>query len=294
MRVRAALRAAVLMPEGVESVLVGGLSVDTDWTSALQQVDVVVHSAARVHDMNKIVGDSLEAFRQANVNGTLKLAKQAADAGACRFVFISSIKVNGQVTPPGHVFRAEDVPNPQDSYGISKYEAEQGLLELAKITGMEVVIIRPPLVYGPGMKGNFASLMKWVCRGVPLPLACVSENRRTLVGLDNLVDLLVTCIEHPRASNQIFLAGDREDMSTAELLERLGMALGRPARLLPVPVWLMNGAATLLGKRTVAQRLLGSLQVDIGKALELLDWSPPVSVDEGLRRAAAPLLTRQE
>lgn len=292
--VRAALRhSGALLPEGVETTWVGDLSGDTDWSAALHGVDAVIHAAARVHLMRESTADPLEAFREVNVHGTLRLAQQAVEAGIRRFVYISSIKVNGEATGPGQCFRAEDVPHPGDAYALSKYEAEQALLVLAGQTQLEVVIIRPPLVYGLGVKGNFASLMHWVYRGLPLPFGRVTANRRSLVGLDNLLDLIVACVEHPGAANQVFLAGDGEDMSTAELLERLGMALGRPARLLPVPVWLMNGAATLLGKRAVAQRMLGSLQVDIGKARDVLGWSPPVGVDEGLRRAAAPLLSRR-
>lgn len=294
-RVRAALRRdGVVLPDEAEAAWVGDLSGTTDWSAALHEVDAVIHAAARVHVMRESAADPLAAFREANVNGTLRLAKQAVDAGVRRFVFISSIKVNGEMTLSGQRFRAEDAPQPADAYAISKYEAEQALLALAENTGLEVAIIRPPLVYGPGVKGNFATLMNWVCRGVPLPLARVTANRRTLVGLDNLVDLIVRCIENPAAANQIFLAGDGEDMSTAELLKRLGMALERPARLLPVPLWLLNGAVTLLGKREIAQRLLGSLQVDIGKARDVLGWTPPLSVDEGLRRAAAPLLSRRD
>lgn len=292
--VRAALRrSGELLPEGVETALMGDISRATDWAAALRGVDSVIHAAARVHMMRESSADALTAFREANVNGTLRLAKQAVHAGVRRFIYISSIKVNGEMTLPGQCFRTDDVPQPEDVYAISKYEAEKGLLELVAETGMEVVIIRPPLVYGPGVKGNFASLMNLIRKGVPLPFGLVTENRRSLVGLDNLVDLTVTCIEHPMAANQIFLAGDGEDMSTADLLKRLGLALDRSARLLPVPVWLLNGAATLLGKPEVALRLLGSLQVDIGKAKNVLGWIPPVSVDEGLRRAVGPLLLRR-
>lgn len=292
--VRAAVRRNdVSLPEGVEAEWVGELSGTADWSAALRGVDTVIHAAARVHVMRESATDPLALFREANVNGTLRLAQQAVEAGIRRFVFISSIKVNGEVTGPGQRFRAEDVPHPADAYALTKYEAEQALLALAGQTGMEVVIIRPPLVYGPGVKGNFASLMNWVHRGVPLPFGRVTANRRSLVGLDNLLDLIVTCVEHPDAANQVFLAGDGEDMSTAELFKRVGMALGRPARLLPVPVWLLSGAAALSGKGGLARRLFGSLQVDIGKAREVLGWSPPLGVDEGLRRAAAPLLARR-
>ncbi|MBD3619177.1 MAG: SDR family oxidoreductase [Chromatiales bacterium] len=272
----------------IATVLVPGLTPDSDWRGALSGVSVVVHAAARVHIMKEEAPDPLGQFRFTNVHGTLNLARQAAEAGVRRFVFISSIKVNGEQTESGRPFHADDPPTPEDAYGLSKWEAEQGLLELARETGMEVVIIRPPLVYGPGVKGNFATLLRWVAKGVPLPLGAVRQNRRSLVGLDNLMDLIVTCLDHPAAANQVFLASDGEDLSTTELLERIGRAMGKPTRLLPVPVWALQAGAILLGKRDVARRLLGSLQVDISKTRDLLGWEPPVSVDEGLRRAVAP------
>lgn len=247
----------------------------------------VVHLAARVHVMHDTSADPLAEFREANVNVTLNLARQAAAAGVRRFVFISSVKVNGESTAPAHPFTEMDPPNPQDDYGQSKDEAEQGLRQIAAETGMEVVIIRPPLVYGPGVRANFASLMRAVQRGWPLPLGAISHNRRSLVGLDNLVDLIVTCIAHPLAANQTFLVSDGHDLSTADLVRGLARAAGVPARLISVPVWALHAVATLLGKRAAAQRLCGRLQMDISKAEELLDWVPPVSVDEGLRRTFA-------
>ncbi|WP_148717336.1 UDP-glucose 4-epimerase family protein [Chitinolyticbacter meiyuanensis] len=265
---------------------VKSLDADTDWSGALSDVTEVVHAAARVHVMDEVALDPLAEFRKVNVEGTLHLARQAAVAGVKRFVFISSIKVNGEQTAPGHPFRADDAPAPMDPYGVSKNEAEQGLLAFAHETGMEVVIIRPPLVYGPGVKANFAKMMATLARGVPLPFGLV-DNRRSLVALDNLVDLITVCLRHPAAANQIFLAGDGEDLSTAQLLRRLADALGRPARLLPVPIGLMSGVARLLGKKAFTQRLFGSLQVDIEKNRQCLGWVPPVSVDDGLRRAAA-------
>ena len=284
------IRAAVRSPGGnlpptVERVVIPGLGATTDWGSALKDVTVVIHAAARVHVMQETSGDPLAEFRAANVEGTLSLARQAVGAGVKRFIFISSIKVNGEATAPGEAFAASDTPAPEDAYGLSKHEAEQGLLQLASSSGMEVVIIRPPLVYGPGVKGNFATMVRWMEKGIPLPLGCVRDNRRSLVALDNLVDLILTCIDHPAAANQIFLAGDDEDLSTSELLRRLAKAAGRRARLLPVPVRALEIAAALVGKREIARRLLGSLQVDISKTRELLDWAPPLTVDEGLRRA---------
>ncbi len=225
----------------------------------------------------------LREFRKINVDGTLKLARQAAQEDVRRFVFISSIKVNGEGTSSGHPYRADDAPSPSDPYGISKLEAEEGLLALAKETGMEVVIIRPVLVYGPGVKGNFSSMIKLIENGLPLPLGAI-HNKRSLIGIDNLVDLIIHCIDHPAAANQVFLAGDGEDLSTTELLRGVANAIGKPARLIPVPAGLLQLAATLLGQKAMAQRLLGSLQVDISKTCELLDWKPPYTVEEGLRR----------
>ncbi len=238
--------------------------------------------------MTDEMADPLAEYRRVNVDGTLNLARQTAAAGVKRFVFISSIKVNGEATARGKAFQADGVPAPEDAYGQSKLEAEQGLVKLAAETGIEVVIIRPPLVYGPGVKGNFASMIKLVEKGLPLPLGAIN-NKRSLVGIDNLVDLVIRCIDHPAAANQVFLAGDGEDLSTTELLRAVGKAMGKPARLIPVPVGLLQFGATLLGKKAMAQRLLGSLQVDISKTCELLDWQPPYTVEEGLRRCFEPV-----
>ena len=246
-------------------------------------VSVVVHAAARVHVMSDTESDPLQAFREVNVEGALNFARQAAAAGVKRFIFISSIKVNGEQTRLGQPFFSHDGPLPEDFYGISKHEAEQGLRELAAETGMEVVIIRPPLVYGPGVKGNFASMIKLVGKGLPLPLGAV-HNKRSLVALDNLVDLIIVCIDHLAAANQVFLAGDGQDLSTTELLQGVAKAMGKPSRLVPVPAELLMFGATVLGKKAMAQRLLGSLQVDISKARNLLGWQPPLSVEEGLKR----------
>lgn len=264
-------------------VSVGEINGDTDWSEALPGQRVIVHTAARAHIMDDKAADPLTEFRKVNVAGTLNLARQAASAGVERFVFLSSIKVNGEQTRPGQRFNPDDQPAPEDPYGMSKWEAELGLRKVAQESGMEVVIIRPPLVYGPGVKGNFASMQRLVARGLPLPLGAI-HNKRSLVALDNLIDLIITCVDHPAAANQVFLVSDGEDLSTSELLRRVGSAMGRPARLLPVPSALMYLGATILGKKAIAQRLLGSLQVDITKARDLLDWDPPISVDEGLRR----------
>jgi nucleoside-diphosphate-sugar epimerase len=265
------------------TVAVGEINQHTDWYAALKNHQVVVHTAARAHIMDDQALDPLTAFREVNVAGTVNLALQAAGIGIRRFVFISSIKVNGEQTLSGSCFMTDDAPAPEDAYGVSKFEAEQGLQQIARETDMEVVIIRPPLVYGAGVKGNFATMIKLVAKGLPLPLGSV-HNKRSLVALDNLVDLIITCIDHPAAANQVFLAGDGEDLSTSELLRRVGAAMGKPAWLLPVPAGLLQLGATILGKKAMAQRLLGSLQVDIAKNREVLGWRPPVSVDEGLRR----------
>jgi nucleoside-diphosphate-sugar epimerase len=278
-------------PERVLPRVTGDLEPAADWSLALEGISAVVHCAARVHVMQETTTNPLDEFRRVNVQGTLNLARQAAAAGVRRFWFVSSIKVNGEATQLGRPFMADDAPAPLEAYGVSKMEAEQGLREIARQTGMEVVIIRPPLVYGPGVKANFAAMMRWLRRGVPLPFGAI-HNQRSVVALDNLVDLLVTCLTHPAAANQTFLVSDGEDVSTTELLRRMGLALGCPARLVPVPAIWLNLAAALIGKPDVAQRLCGSLQVDISKTRELLGWVPPVSLDEGLRRAAGHGLAR--
>lgn len=272
------------MAEGVNVVRFDAFET-TSWVQTLSEIDVVIHSAARVHVMSDVEADPLSAFRKVNVDGTLNLARQAAEAGVKRFIFVSSIKVNGEGTPPGHPYTADDVPAPADSYGVSKMEAEQGLHEIASRTGMEVVIIRPVLVYGPGVRANFLNMMRWLDKQVPLPFGSI-RNSRSLVALDNLVDLIVASIHHPAAANQTFLVSDGEDLSTTQLLSRMARALGKKPRLLPVPSWLLKAAANLLGKRSLSQRLCGSLQVDITKTRELLQWEPPVSVDVGLKMTA--------
>lgn len=274
------------VPANVELAPMGDLALDPEWGSTLHGVDAVVHTAARVHVMRETSKDALSAFRRVNVDGTLALARQAAAAGVRRFVFLSSIKVNGEETAAGQAFGPEDATNPQDAYGTSKLEAEVGLQRISAVTGMEVSVIRPPLVYGPGVKANFHSMMTWLNKGIPLPFGAATFNRRSLVALENLVDLIVTCVEHPAARNGTFLVSDGQDLSTAELLSRMGVALGRPARLIPIPPLLLTSAASLIGRRDVARRLLGSLQVDISKTRHMLGWAPRISVDEGLRRAA--------
>lgn len=257
----------------------------TEGEVQLAGVDVLVHCAARVHVMSDVSCDPLTEYRKINVSGTLRLAKHAAASGVQRFIFISSIKVNGEFTLAGNPFTADDIPNPCDPYGVSKLEAEQQLILLAEQTGMEVVIIRPVLVYGRGVKANFRSMMGWLDKGIPLPLGAV-RNQRSLVCLDNLIDLIVTCSTHPSAANQTFLASDGDDMSTTNLLKRMGNALGKPARLFRVPPMLLVIGGTLLGRKNVVQRLCGSLQVDIEKNKHVLGWTPPFTVESALRQAA--------
>lgn len=261
------------------------LGENAEWGPLLKQTDIVIHAAARAHVLNESAGDPIKLFREVNTAGTLRLARQAAEVGVKRFLFLSSIGVNG--TQSIKPFTESDVPLPVEPYAVSKLEAEQGLMELSRETGMEVVIIRPPLVYGPSAPGNFGKLANAVRRGIPLPLGAVTQNRRTLVGLDNLVDLIMTCAYHPAAANQVFLAGDDEDLSTADLLHRMAKAFGVSPRLLPVPVPVLKAMARAAGKSGMVERLCGSLQVDITKAREVLGWKPPLTVDEGLARVAA-------
>ncbi len=267
------------------SMGVGSIDSDTDWHEALSDSKIVIHLAAQTNIAHSSSDDALFEFLKVNVGGTLNLARQAAQAGVRRFVYISSIKVNGESTALGQPFTVDDEPSPEDAYGLSKAEAENGLRQLSRELGMEVTIIRPPLVYGPAAKGNFSSLLSWVGSGLPLPLGGVTENRRSLVALDNLVDFILTCIEHPKAANQTFLVSDDEDLSTAELLRRVAKSVNRPTRLFRLPGKFLFFAASLLRRGALAQRLLGSLQVDASKNYLLLGWRPPVSVDEGLRRA---------
>lgn len=270
-------------PSGFEYAPWVELAPESDWSAALEQVHAVVHLAARVHVMRDFAADPLAEFRRVNVAGTLNLARQAVEAKVRRFVFVSSIKVNGEGRHINRPYTAEDVPAPTDPYGISKHEAERGLVQLAKETGLEVVIIRPVLVYGPGVKGNFLSMLQWLHRGVPLPFGAL-HNKRSLVALDNLVDLVMTCLGKPEAANQTFLVSDGEDLSITELLTRAARAMDRPARLFKVPTDLLMSGAAMLRKRAAMTRLLDSLQVDISKTQRLLGWAPPVNVDQELRR----------
>ncbi|TAL40775.1 MAG: NAD-dependent epimerase/dehydratase family protein, partial [Methylovulum sp.] len=234
-RINAAVRTFAVCPDAVVPIIVGDIDAKTDWTEALQAVDVVIHLAARVHLMRDDAPGPLAEYRKTNVDGTMNLARQAVQVGVRRFIFISTIKVNGEYTLPGCPFTADDMPAPVDAYAVSKYEAEQALRELAATTAMELVIIRSSLVYGPGVKANFYSMMRWLDKQIPLPLGAI-ENRRSLLALDNLIDLIIICIRHPAAVKQVFLAADGEDISTAQLLRRVAAALGKTALLMPVPM----------------------------------------------------------
>jgi nucleoside-diphosphate-sugar epimerase len=291
-RVRGAVRRSTChLPCGVEPALVGDLASDTNWAKVLDGGYAIVHTAARVHVMQDSVADPLAEFRRVNVAGTLRLARQAANAGVRRFLFISSIKVNGAETFDVP-FTADDTPAPDSPYAISKQEAELGLRQIAEETGLEVVTIRPPLVFGPGASGNFDALLRHVARGVPLPLGAI-HNQRSLVALDNLVDLMMTCLHHPAAPNQVFLVSDGEDLSTTALLRRTAAALGRPARLIPVPARVLRAAARVSGQTDLAQRLCGSLQVSITKTRERLGWAPMVTVDQALSQVARHFLANR-
>jgi len=286
----AAVRRPVSQPVSrVRYVQVADHGPNTVWTNAVSETDVLVHAAARVHVMNDVAADPLAEFRRANVDATLNLGRQAVLAGIRRFVFLSSIKVNGDGTPLGQPYRADDRPAPTDPYGVSKLEAENGLRELMRGTETRLVVIRPVLVYGPAVKANFLTMMRWVHRGVPLPFANI-RNKRSFVALDNLVDLIVACCVRGAALDQTFLAADGEDLSTTEILKRIAAAMNQRLMLFPAPIEVMRGVMSLLGKGDLARRLFGSLQVDISKAQSVLGWDPPVSVDDALRDTARHFL----
>lgn len=282
--VRAVSRSNRSSIPGVEHLALGNIDENTDWFPALQGVTHIVHLAARVHVMQETAEDPLQVFRKANVAGTLNLARQAAQAGVKRFVFVSSVKVNGEETF-SRPFSELDAPNPLDAYGVSKMEAEKQLLALAKETGLEVVIVRPPLVYGADVKGNFAQMLRVLHRRIPLPLASV-QNVRSLVYVENLVDALILCATHPKADGQTYLVSDGEDISTPELLSRLSQAMGFPARLFSFPVWGLGLVAKLFGKGEQVRRLTGSLQIDSSKIRRELGWSPPFTLQQGLQKTA--------
>jgi len=253
------------------------------WKGHLKDIDVIVHTAGRAHKFKKRSKESLKEYQKDNVSDTLNLAKQAAKSGVKRFIFLSSIKVNGEETISGKKFKPEDTPKPEDFYAISKLEAEKGLFDLSEKTKMEIVCIRPPLIYGPGVKGNLALLIRFIRKGIPLPLASITSNRRSLVSLTNLTSLIEVCLLHPKAANEVFLVSDDEDLSTSELILKLSKAIKKPVRLLGLPLPLLKFLLFISQNERLAHRLLSNLQVDITKTINLLEWSPTVNLEQGLR-----------
>lgn len=289
---RAAVRTDVhFLTPGIETVLVEGLTPTANWSKAVRGCDVVVHGAGRVHVMQDASTSPLVAFRSTNVLGTLNLARQAADAGVKRFIFISSIKVYGEETSLGRCYAADDLSAPVDPYGISKLEAEKGLLQLTTATGMEIVIIRSPLVYGPGVKANFLKLLQLTHKSFLLPFGSV-HNRRSMVYSGNLVSAITSCLEHPKAAGETFLVSDGEDVSTSSLIQKLAFALGRKVYLLPIPLFFLKAIFSLAGKRTEIERLTGSLCVDSSKIWKVLNWQPPYTLDQGIQETVDWYLAR--
>lgn len=283
--VRGAVRTPSQLSAGVEATIIGAIDGATDWVRALDGVDVVIHCAARVHVMNDKAVDPMAEFLKTNVEGTANLAYQAVKAGVKRLVFVSSVKVNGEQSSEGKPFTEDDLPAPQDAYGISKWEAEQTLLKIAQETGLEVVIVRPPLIYGARVGGNFLSLLRGVSRGLPLPLGAVS-NGRSLLYVDNLADALILCATHPNASGQTYLVSDGQDVSTAELIRMIAKAMSCKSRLFYFPISLMRALALLMGRGDKVSRLLGSLQVSNAKIRKELGWVPRYSIEDGLKVTA--------
>ena len=269
---------------GVEYATVGEIGGDTNWRNALVGVHLVIHTAGIAHRLDRQNAGSMEEYRSVNLKGTLRLAEQAAAAGVKRLVFVSSIGVNGGRSRPGQAYSESDEPAPQNTYSWCKWEAERGLLHFAVTSGLEVVIVRPTLVYGPNAPGNFGTLARAICRDRLLPLGAI-HSRRSFVGLDNLVDFLLVCATHTRAANETFLVSDGQDLTTTEFIQAMAWARGRKPRLLSVPPWALIGAATLVGYGGTVRRLCCDLQVSTGKAHRLLGWARPVSLEEGLRRA---------
>ncbi|MDB2386522.1 SDR family oxidoreductase [Shewanella sp.] len=278
----------------VKNTVLTDLASQLDFKDSLSGIDVVIHLAGRAHIMGDSGLDSAEAYWKTNTSATLALARQAAKLGVKRFIFVSSIKVNGESTELDMPFTASDAKKPVDFYGQSKSEAESQLLQLAKETGLEVVIIRPTLVYGPGVKANFASLLKLVSKGLPLPFGCIKNNKRSLVSVKNLVHLIITCIDHPKAVNQVFLVSDDHDVSTASMVKYMSHALGKSNRLLPVPLWCYRLAGKLVGKSDVVNRLIGSLQVDISHTKDTLGWIPPQTLEQGFRETVEAFIRNKK
>ena len=285
MQVRGSIRHQCDLPAGVERVVVGEIDENTNWWGALNGCDIVIHLAARAHVMHESAKNPLEEFRRVNVQGTEHLARNAVASGVKRFVYVSSIKVNGEETLGGKSYAERDMPMPQDAYGVSKWEAEQVLHRVAEETGLEVVIVRPPLVYGAGVKGNFAQLLSVLMRGIPLPLASI-RNQRDLIYVGNLVDALIACATHPAAVGQTYLVSDGEGVSTPDLIRNLAQALGKFNLVFPFPIYVMRFCAGLFGKSAAVDRLTQSLQIDSSKIRKELSWKPPCTMQQGLQATA--------
>ena len=277
----APVRALVRRSADPQEIGVGSIGPHTDWSAALDGIDCVVHCAAHVHQMGPLPQDAEDMFQKVNAQGTARLAAEAARLGVRRLVFVSSVKVMGEASPAGAPWRVSDVPHPEDPYGRSKWAAEQALREIASQTRLEVVIVRPPLVYGPGVKANFGSLVHWIERGLPLPFGSI-HNHRSLVALDNLTSLLALCTVSPRAAGQTFFVSDGQDLSTGDLARGIARAMGKKALLLPVPPAWLELAGKLSGRSATMDRLLGDLQLDIGHTIERLDWRPVLTVEQAL------------
>ncbi len=273
------------------SHVIKNISGDTEWSDILEDVEVIVHCAAAVHQMN-LSENTLNSYQQLNIEGTINLASKAAKAGVKRFIFISSIKVNGEKTPIGRPFLFDDPRRAEDPYGISKAKAEEGLEEIASKTNLEVTIIRPPLVYGPDVKANFASLLKLASKNFPLPFGAIN-NKRSFVALDNLVDLIITCIDHPNAANQTFLVSDDNDVSTSELYSVMVESFGKKAVLININPYFLRLLAQLFGKKEMIERLCGDLRIDISHTKNTLDWMPVVSLAEGVKKCASSLISNK-
>ncbi len=269
--------------EGAKTFNIGEIDRNTNWKDALDGVSCIVHCAARAHMMEKKQRDSLNSYRRINVDGTRNLAKQAAAIGIKRFIFLSSVKVNGEETIASNSFKYDDIPLPKDAYGISKWEAEQELLEIYKKTGLELVIIRVPLIYGARVKGNFLRLLDLIYKQIPLPLFNIN-NSRSFIGLDNLVDLIIHCIDHPRATGKTFLVSDGEDVSIPDLIRKLSKIMGKSTRLFSFPISIFKLMSYLVGKTPEVNRLIGSLRVNSSHTRKILGWNPPFSLDEGLEK----------
>jgi UDP-4-keto-D-QuiNAc 4-reductase len=274
---------ALRKPGQVAGVVVGEINGETDWKEAVSGVDIVIHLAARVHVMHDLSVDPLAEYRKTNLEGTMQLARAAVEHGVKRFIYLSSIKVNGEIAGMDEPFTEAGPAQPQDAYALSKWEAEQALVDLSQKTRLEVVIVRPPLVYGPGVKGNFYKLLQVVAKQLPLPLGSV-RNRRSLLALENLIDFIVLCAKHPKAANELFLLADEEALSTPELIRRIAAMMDKRTHLIRFPLTLLKAMAFMFRKQEIFSRVCESLVVDVSKAQELLGWSPPVSMEQELKR----------